>query len=319
MRPDTIITLGEFEFADTEVPASIAFGGSQALVVHQLIGGARVVDAMGAVPTGVEWSGLFRGESALSRARYIDTLRGIGKPLELTWSELSYLVVIRDFRANFERAYQIPYTISCEVVEDRSWRVYGVASPSVTDAINDDAATAGTAVAGIGDSTLDSLFATLNTAIAQVSDFAKATESQIQSVLQPLADVRARVQVLVTAAGATIQNATTLGGVLPNNPIATNAANLISQITAATQQPALVNLDRVLGRIGANVGSVKSAPRVVTTAGGDLYHIAADQYGDAMGWPAIAAANGIKDPQLAGVVSVKIPSNKGAADGVLGA
>ena len=45
--PDLILQLGDFQFQQQEIPESIPFGGEQALAVHRLVGGVKVVDAMG--------------------------------------------------------------------------------------------------------------------------------------------------------------------------------------------------------------------------------------------------------------------------------
>ena len=42
------LTLGGIEFRDFEVPEQIVFGGGQTFAIHQIIGGSRVVDALGA-------------------------------------------------------------------------------------------------------------------------------------------------------------------------------------------------------------------------------------------------------------------------------
>ena len=59
MQADTVLTLGDFEFARYEIPEQITFGGDQRLVVHELVGGTRVIDAMGRADAPLEWSGLF--------------------------------------------------------------------------------------------------------------------------------------------------------------------------------------------------------------------------------------------------------------------
>ncbi|MDZ5448962.1 hypothetical protein [Labrys sp. ZIDIC5] len=48
--------------------------------------------------------------------------------------------------------------------------------------------------------------------------------------------------------------------------------------------------------------------RVVTVAGGNLFQVAAEQLGEATRWNDIAALNGLRDPFLTGVVTLKIPS-----------
>ncbi len=56
--------------------------------------------------------------------------------------------------------------------------------------------------------------------------------------------------------------------------------------------------------------------RIITVAGGDLYRIALEQFGDATAWVAIARANGLSDPALQGVVRLVIPASK--TGGVVG-
>jgi nucleoid-associated protein YgaU len=60
--------------------------------------------------------------------------------------------------------------------------------------------------------------------------------------------------------------------------------------------------------------------KTITVAGGNLFAIAAQQYGDATQWYLIAAANGLKDPFLNGVVTLSIPpaQTTGGTDGILG-
>ena len=45
----------------------------------------------------------------------------------------------------------------------------------------------------------------------------------------------------------------------------------------------------------------------LTVTGGNLFALAAQQYGDFTGWWLIAQANGLTDPQITGRVVVTIP------------
>ena len=54
----------------------------------------------------------------------------------------------------------------------------------------------------------------------------------------------------------------------------------------------------------------------ITVAGGNLYQIAAQQYGNPMGWVQIAQANGLSDPKLVGLVTLIIPPYNGDSTGV---
>jgi hypothetical protein len=53
----------------------------------------------------------------------------------------------------------------------------------------------------------------------------------------------------------------------------------------------------------------------ITVAGGDLFHIAAERLGDATQWVRIAQLNGLRDPQLSGITTLRLPSPDPQAGG----
>lgn len=55
--------------------------------------------------------------------------------------------------------------------------------------------------------------------------------------------------------------------------------------------------------------------RVITQMGGTLFHVAAAELGDATQWLRIARLNGLDDPVLAGVVTLKLPPRDTGAGG----
>ncbi|MDE3022879.1 MAG: hypothetical protein KGI54_13655 [Pseudomonadota bacterium] len=326
MKADTVLTLTPldingkpltpFHFTRYEVPEKISFGGDQMLAVHQFIGGARVIDAMGRSDIPLAWSGLFFGSSALVRARYIDYLRTNGGACLLTWAELSYKVVIQTFKADFERFYQLPYSITCVVVADNAKQQL-TAPASIDQSIGDDINLASSLTSLIGDGPLSSAMATLSTAVKAVSSFAAATRATLNTVLAPLAIVYSQTQSLIATASNTIQSVTTLGGILPYNPIATQAQNLLGQVTAMNSLPQLFQLQSVLSRVGTNISGISTAGQTVTVGGGNLFKMAQQNYGDATNWTDIAKANALVDPQITGVQTLSIPSVPGASGGVL--
>lgn len=317
MTPDTVLTLGDFEFDRLEIPPSINFGGEQDIIVHKLIGGVRVIDAMGRSDIPLEWNGMFTGSNALARARYLDNMRISGLVQTLTFGELNYQVVVSGFHATYERFYQIPYRIICTVVQDNGTPVKTIADQGMDGIIALDQAEADATVAEIGDSTLSGLMGALDTAIKNVSSFANAVQSTINTVLEPLAAVQARVKILIGSVGNVISNVTTVGGVLPNNPIAQQAASVLNQASAMSQLPQLYHLQAVLGRMGGNLASIGSSGNSVTIAGGNLFDLASTNYSDATAWTAIARANGLSDPQLSGVNTLLIPPIPDNSGGVL--
>ncbi|MEK7695886.1 MAG: hypothetical protein AAB419_10780 [Pseudomonadota bacterium] len=313
----TILSLGDVLFNDLEAPERIPFGGSQQLVVHKMVGGTRTVDAMGRDDLPLGWSGTFMGKDALSRARYLDAMRIAGQALPLAWSELLYTVVIHRFLPVFEREWLIPYSIICEVVADHSQPQTSLAGPSINDLIGADLSTANSLTASIGNGTLTGLMGTVNSAIAGVSSLSNAAQSTINGVLAPIAAVQTQVSTLIASASNTIANVTTLGGIVPNNPISTAAAKLTSQVTAYQSLPTLYNLQSVMGRMSANLGGVSGAAQQITMAGGNLMQLAANVYGDAKAWTGIAKANKITDPVVQGVQTLNVPVRPDNAGGVL--
>ena len=55
--------------------------------------------------------------------------------------------------------------------------------------------------------------------------------------------------------------------------------------------------------------------KTITTAGGNLFKIAAEELGDATQWIRIAQLNGLSDPMLSGVVTLLIPDLNPEAGG----
>jgi len=315
---DTTLYLGDFQFTGMEIPERIPLGGSQAMVVHKFPGGARAVRTMGRDDAPIDWSGIFTGHTALERARYLDTLRVQGNALPLTFFDFSLSVVIRSFRFNVEKAYRVTFTIELEVVKDFTQPQDNFPLSDFDTPIEEDSADAQELGDEVGDSTLSDLLDTMDEAIKEVSDFAKATQETINSVMAPVNAVLSRVNTLIASATNTINNVTTLGGILPNNPISQQAASLLGQVTAFTQSSTLYNLQSVVGRISSNLNLINNGPNVRTVAvgSGTLYDVAATECGDPEKWTAIAQANKVVDPQISGITFLTIPNNPPDTGGV---
>jgi hypothetical protein len=322
-----------FDFADNEVPENIAYGGTQKLAVHELVGGGRVVDALGAQPRDLEWSGWFLGAGAFERARQLDALRHAGVALELSLYHLRYRVFIASFTADFQRHYKIPYSVSLTVAQDRQYPD-SAALPDSAQQIAADEAWLKSLVVAVGQQTKDGLpaqsalvqqkasvmqrvLAGFGRASDSVSRFAQMTSSDISKILTPVHDVRQASLQLLAQVENLAQNVTTLGGIAPHNRAAQNVARLSSSINTLNASASLVQLDSVLGRLGNNVAAEPAASKTVTVSGGDLHTVALEQYGSATAWTTIARANGLSDPQIMGTVTLKIPPVPDNDGGVL--
>ena len=153
--------------------------------------------------------------------------------------------------------------------------------------------------------------ATVQTAVAKVKDIAHATIETVQTIVRPIIAAQQIVHNAISSLESTARSITTLGGLLPGNPIAKTVNNLLSQADSMTRLPALYQLSNVLYRLDKNVRSGQTADGVktVTQSGGNLMTLASQIYGDQSLWTSIASANTITDPQITGIQTLVIPSN----------
>jgi hypothetical protein len=132
-----LLTLGSMALDGFEVPAGVRFGGGQRLAVHKLIGGARVIDAMGRDDAALAWCGIFSGSDAGDRARMLDTMRAAGNTLTLAWDAFCYTVVISSLDMDYRNPWWIEYRISCTVQADLAQGVDGF-TPALADSVLSD-------------------------------------------------------------------------------------------------------------------------------------------------------------------------------------
>lgn len=315
---DTKVTLDDFEFRDFEVPEEINFGGDQAVDIKRLIGGTRIVDAMGADDDPLEWSGMFRGEDALDRARQLDAKRRAGRALSLTYGELAYTVVIESFKSRYQSFYEIPYRISLVIISDDAEPAAGGETVGVDEMVLADMVAANELRTAIPDAPLGGLMDTLSTAVGSVGSFAGAGLSTISGVLSPLAAVQDRVGELLNAAETALGSVQAVGSVIPGLSAADLSSGLLGQVYAARDAANLFDLQSVLGRMEVNLGAIGTSGGEFITAGADLFALASKAYGDASEWSTIARANGLTDPIVQGVQTLLIPPTPRGDGGVLG-
>ncbi|KJV49668.1 hypothetical protein VH86_04080 [Pantoea sp. BL1] len=308
----TRLVLGDFEFLDFEVPERLALPGRQKTVLHQMVGGKRVIDVLGVEYDPLTWSGVITGSESGDRVKALERMRDAGEKLTLTLDDYRFTVVITSFAPVYEFIYRRPYSIEVAIVANN-------ASPLKVDALT--GALQGLLDSDIGQalglsdiidvSTVTSAVTTVQSAVKEVTDFAHATVEQVQAVVRPIIAAQTIVQQQISQLESAASQITTLGGLVPGNPISTTVSNLLSQADQSTRIPALYSLQNVLGRLIKNVNSGQTADgvRTVTLSGGNLYQVASDQYGDASLWSSIASANDLTDPQLSGINTLTIPAN----------
>jgi hypothetical protein len=246
-----LLTLGGIIFQDFEVPEVIPIGGEQALVVHKLPGGSRVIDAMGADHRDIAWSGRFRSGNAESRARILDGYRIGGQQFLLQWSTYRYQVIIKSFEAQYQQPFEIPYSISCVVVTDESAPVL-TGIPALDELIGSDLGNALGLSNSLGVASIGTAMTTVQQAISTVSTLKNAPASSITQIIGTLGAAQQAVGATITASSATIsaEMSVAAGG----NPSAM-AASLTGQSSNFGQLSQLYQLSSTLTRMTKNLAA----------------------------------------------------------------
>lgn len=306
----TRLIVGNFEFSGLEVPEAVTIGAKQQIVVHKLVGGKRVVDVLGVDYDNLSWSGWMTGATAGDRMNELETLRDAGKPLTFNMDGYYFSVLIQSFNARFEYVYRRYYSIELVVISRLDAPITTNALAGTLDALINSDVGESLGLASIINS--DAVTASINAvkdAVSQVQGFANATIDTVQTVIRPLVAAQAVVQSVIAQVAGSINDITTLGGLIPGNPVSTAANNVLRQGAALTQLAPLYQMQSVLDRLQKNVlaGPLANGTSSVTTSNSTLQKVAADSYGDQSRWTEIAAANSIVDPQLDGIQTIKIP------------
>jgi hypothetical protein len=297
LKPDTVVRLGELVFESTEVPMKMPFGGEQKLAAQELIGGERIVDAMGHVEDDITWSGRFRGANARARSRLLDEMRIAGGEHTLTWDEFSYRVAIKKVSCEYERFYEIPYTITVLVVKNNSATAAQM-NASLDAQMQADAESAVTQAKRSGVQRVIDAAQTARDKISGVTNFIKSSLAQVTAVKNAVSSVIIEVQ------GAITEAESVWGTVMSIDDRFGEVADVVMS-TASLQ-----DVRATARRMAQNLSAFGQAGAVRTVAGGDLYRIAAETYGDPAEWVTIAAANPIlgDDPTITGLREILVPA-----------
>lgn len=256
------LTLGGVVFADFEIPERINFGGGQMLSVHKLPGGTRVIDAMGPDDEDIRWSGRFRGPSAEQRGFLLDFMRRSGQQVLLTWSLHRYQVVIREFKADFQQPYEIPYSIACTVVLDETQAIaqaaIGFIEAMAADVVNAvglggviGSSTINAAVTGVAAAFSNYQAGVPNTTNALAGITAVAEGPLLSSLQASIGGALAATQSGIASTTAGINIAPVIAGGLPT----TMAGALTAAASGFGQLNSLYQLSSTLGRMNANANN----------------------------------------------------------------
>lgn len=323
----TAIKLGPIILSGVEVPPAIPFAGKQNLAVHDLYGGGRNIQSLGAVDSPISWSAMFVGSLAMKRARYINTFRLSGKPIVLSFSGVMVVCVIEEFQPVYKAINWVPYSIRL-IPQTESWN-----NPVVTHTMTHASflqKLIGTAnnVRAWWTATMTTAMNDLQTVMNGVSDLASVPAATIEGLTTTVQAVQSELNGIQASVENTLLNITTLGGMFPNNPAASAVSSLSNQLNAITTQYQSENLSGIMSITSSTIANVGTSvdpflplitPEIVSThpqpgpvtelvqAGTPLEEVALHYYGDATEWPAIANANGLTDPIIQQTQRIVIP------------
>ena len=160
------VVLGPVTLVGHEVPSRIVIGGAQAVTIHRLPGGGRIIDAMGVDDGAIKWSGYFTGPIAATRARVVDAMRRSGEMVPLSFGDYAFNVVIVHFEYDLQdRGTLLSYRIQTQIVPDPSQQVNNT-SVALLASLSNDIASATAALTGSGLTAAQSAITALSAAIA---------------------------------------------------------------------------------------------------------------------------------------------------------
>jgi len=142
-----VLNLGGIVFTNYSTPDTMGAGGKQAMIVHKLPGGMRVIDTLGPDEAQISWRGHFFDNNAYDRALALDAMRAAGAVIPLTFAGQFRLVIIADFAYRIRRLpLWVEYSIDCTVVTNPMLGNIGAVQSSFDALVGDDLATADTVV-----------------------------------------------------------------------------------------------------------------------------------------------------------------------------
>lgn len=115
MSTDTLI-LGGVVFNNFSPPDKIPFGGKQAMAIHKLPGGSRVIDLLGPDDHDITFNGIFFDDNAMTNCMILDGMRKSGAQIPLIFGGMFYNVIIAEFTAHIVRyPNYVEYSVTCMI------------------------------------------------------------------------------------------------------------------------------------------------------------------------------------------------------------
>lgn len=267
-----------------ELPARLNdLGGMQKHAVHLFPGGYKTLQALGAFPDPLTWTGVFLGGNAFARHFQMDAKRRNGKAAYLTYGPWQWVGLLTQFQTEAKHQNYCAYRATFEPSQDLTASGQATA-PSASQAAN-----------------------SMTQNIAQIDQ-----EVAAQSALSAASLAALRAYILVAQAliiaygeGQTLGASQTL-----QLTAATVAANAALAIDAASGVPSAMSAASAMAAyVGAISGSLTTTAVATTirVVNPNLVQLASQYLGDATRWQDIANLNGLNDMEPSGSYTLSIP------------
>ena len=246
------VVLGAVVLLGHEVPSRISLGGAQAVTIHRLPGGGRIIDAMGVDDGSISWSGYFTGPGAASRARLFDSMRKAGQAVPLSFGDYAFNVVVVHFEYDLQdRGALISYRIRTEIIPDNITQLNDT-SDALAALLSGDVAAASAALLGFGSVAAQVALADLQTALPTAGSPNSALA--VSTITATLAASASAVQSGILSSGGFLQPNSDASGVV-------TAGALSAMVNAAGDHGAYVKAAGYVNRSSNWVNELSGQPQ----------------------------------------------------------
>jgi hypothetical protein len=173
----------------------------------------------------------------------------------LSWSSLRYLVVIEKFVANFRQSFEIPYTITCTVIQDLSLPILEVVLDPNALIIGD--VSSAQSITGV-DPSVVSAVAGVGVAVSTVASFQGASIKDIGNVQLAIQGAQSSITASAAVQNAVVAPTGSVAGMTAGTSPAVLAATLTGQASAFSELGQLYQLQALMGRTAVNVANAGS-------------------------------------------------------------
>ena len=138
MATDQVI-LGGFVLDGFAAPQVMIGGGKQAMAVHKLPGGSRVIDTLGPDEADIPIAGQLYDANAYATCLALDAMRAAGSQVPLIWGGAFRMVIVAEFRYTVHRFPNwCDYSILCVVASNPAQGVLGAIASTVGALVSSD-------------------------------------------------------------------------------------------------------------------------------------------------------------------------------------